>query len=156
MSSVLGIDISSHHVDFVTLDETTSDAEWTRVRLVGSDAFVRLRDTAWQMPSRGWLEDHGVYLVAVEVPKTRFLKSAAALFPVYGAVVAAFPADVEVWDVHPVKWRDELGLPGNAPKDVCAARCVELGAPESWPQDAFDAFAVAFYARAVNARAVAA
>jgi Holliday junction resolvasome RuvABC endonuclease subunit len=152
MSCVLGIDVSSHAIDFVALDETTNRAEWTRVDLIGGTAFKRLQDVAHQMPTRGWLEEHGVYLIAVETPKTRFLKSAGALFPVYGAVVAAMPRDVEVWDVRPTAWRQELGLPGNAPKADCAARCMALGAPTDWPQDAFDAYAVAYYARNLNQR----
>lgn len=151
MSSVLGIDVSSYAIDLVTIDETTHATEWVRVELLGATAFHRLRD----LHRRDLGVDlDTVYLAAVETPKTRFMRSAAALFPVYGAVVALLPRWLEVWDVPPTAWRKELGLPGNASKADCAARCMDLGARTHWPQDALDAYAVAHYARNVNQRGI--
>lgn len=162
MPSVIGIDISSHAIDLVKLDETTNDATWLRVELIGGTSFARLRQVAPQMPRHSFFDD--VYLAAIETPKTRFMKSAGAIFPVYGAVVAMLPAALEVWDVHPKSWRLELGLAGNASKTACAVAVQKLRRRwdiyprplEPWPQDALDAYAVAHYARTINARGLSA
>lgn len=172
MSVVLGIDVSSYAIDFVTIDEDTGAAAWTRHGLVGATAFDRCRDVPAAMPPPSFYDD--VYLIAIETPKTRFLKSAGALFPVYGAVTASLPRLAVVWDVHPTAWRQTLGLPGNASKDECAAaverlrgdlapcptatgcdcvdECDEALRWKKWPQDAYDAYAVAHYARTLNQR----
>jgi Holliday junction resolvasome RuvABC endonuclease subunit len=158
MPSVLGIDISSRAIDFVRLDETTNDATWERLELTGETSFERLRSIGdagrWDI---AWFED--VYLAIIERPKTRFMPSAAALFPVFGAVVALLPAKLELWEVAPTTWRHGLGLKGNAKKAEVAeaVRRLACGAePEhpilDWPQDAYDAYAVAYWARAINQR----
>ena len=72
-------------------------------------------------------------------------------------MLVTLPAALPVWDVSPGDWRKGLGLKGNATKEECAGRCVEIGAPGSWDvQDPYDAWAVAFYARELNARGVSA
>lgn len=153
MSAVLGIDVSSFAIDLVKLDETTNEATWERLTLAGKTAFDRLRQVHVQMHSDAWYQD--CYLAAIERPKTRSFISASALWPVFGAVVALLPPALLVWDVPPTAWRQELGLAGNAVKDVCAARAIELGAYPEWAdQNAYDAWAVAWYAREVNARAI--
>lgn len=159
MSVVLGIDVSSHAIDMVKLDETTNDATWQRFRLVGRTAFERLRQVAEAMPTATFYDD--VYLVAIETPKTRFLKSAGALFPVYGAVVAAIPGNLELWDVAPTVWRHGLGLPGNATKEQVALAAIDLwdniaqvAYLDGETQDTYDAFAVALWARDENAKGI--
>lgn len=157
MSSILGIDVSSHAIDMIALDETTDYCEWTHVDLAGETLFDRLRAVAAAMPTRGWYDDAGVCLIAIETPKTRFLKSAGALFPVYGAVVARLPGDIDLVHVVPTQWRKALGLKGNATKaearDVVRPlilRGHDLDPAEAffrWPQDAVDAFAIALTAR---------
>lgn len=158
MPAVLGIDVSSFAIDLVRLDENTQDAHWDRIMLLGDTPFERLQSVQVLMPNTAWYDD--IYLAAIETPKTRFMNSAGALFPVYGAVVARLPQSLVVWDVHPKTWRRSLGLGGNAPKEAVRL-AVELLAPDfcdSWmaelPQDAFDAYAVAYHARETNARAV--
>lgn len=155
MSHVLGIDVSSHAIDMVKLDEETNRAEWTRHVLKGKTAFDRLRQVAAAMPPASYYDD--VYLTAIETPKTRFMPSAAALFPVYGAVIAHLPARMLVWDVHPKTWRHALGLAGNATKEQVAVAVRDLwlddlrpGEVRNWSQDALDAYAVALYARDTN------
>lgn len=157
MSHVLGIDVSSHAIDMVLLDEDSNQAQWTRHELKGKTAFDRLRDIPLRMPKWGWYEDHGIYLIAIEAPYGRAQAGTLAkLSRVFGAVVACLPRALDpVWEVPPHDWRRELGVPGNAPKTVCAARCIELGAYPEWAdQNAFDAFAVARYAREVNRRGI--
>lgn len=174
MSAVLGIDVSSFAIDLVKLDETTNEATWERLPLTGKTAFDRLRQVHVQMHSDAWYDD--CYLAAIERPKTRSFVSASALWPVFGAVVALLPPGLLVWDVPPTAWRQELGLPGNASKDECATavdllrgdlapcptttgcdcdgECDKWLTWREWPQDAFDAYAVAYYARENNRRAI--
>ena len=156
MSCVAGIDVSTKYVDIVKLDETTDQCTWDRIELQGADAFDRLRDLPRRMPQWSWWDD--VYLAAIETPMGRGEGGTQAkLNHVFGAVIACLPRSLTtVWAVAPHEWRRELGVPGNAPKSVCAARCVELGAYEAWPQDALDAYAIARYARTVNQRGLAA
>jgi Holliday junction resolvasome RuvABC endonuclease subunit len=56
-----------------------------------------------------------------------------------------------------VQWRKELGLSGHATKEQAAEAVDALRGPGAlaWSQDALDAYAVAYYARELNARAVA-
>lgn len=152
MSAVLGIDLSSHAIDLVLLDEETDQATWDHIPVRGATFFERLRQVPARMPKWGWYEDHGIYLIAIETPKTRFMPSAAALFPIYGAVIACLPRRLEVWDVHPKTWRHGLGLSGSATKAQIAERAVALGARPEWAQDAFDAYSIAYYARNANQR----
>jgi len=153
MSVVVGIDLSSHAIDLVRLDETANRAEWVRLPLEGATSFERCRSVAPAMATLGSGFYDDVYLAAIERPKTRFMPSAAALFPVFGAVLVSLPAALPVWDVSPGDWRKGLGLKGNATKEECAGRCIELGAPEEWEYpDPYDAFAVAFFARELNSR----
>lgn len=140
----------------VKLPEDSNQAVWTHHTLRGSTAFERCRDVTQVMPSSSFYDD--VYLAAIEVPKTRFMPSAAAMFPVFGAVVALLPQSLVLWDLHPKTWRSGIGLKGNASKDEIAERVLQLW--ERLPlaradagletQDTFDAFAIAFYARENN------
>lgn len=154
MSCVLGIDVSSRAIDFVRLDETTNHAEWTRFDLFGDDAFTRLRQVRHALPRSPFYDD--IYICGIETPKTRFLKSAGALFPVYGAVSACLPLTLMVWDVHPKTWRQGIGLPGNATKTDVRIAVYDLwdGMHDLIPQDAADAYAVAYYVRETNRRAI--
>lgn len=156
MSRVVGIDLSSFAVELVTLDETTNHCEWRHCQLHGSNALERLRYVPRAMPrwADGWWDD--CYLVAIEAPYgTGQAGTLAKLSRVFGAVAACIPPRLQVWEVMPGTWRHELDLPGNAPKEICAVRAVELGARRNWAdQNAFDAFAVAYAAREINDRGV--
>lgn len=157
MSCVLGIDVSTKAIDLVLLDETTDQAAWDHIELRGATAFDRLRDLPLRMPKWGWYEDNGIYLIAIETPMGRGQGGTEAkLNWIFGAVIACLPRALDpVWPVAPHEWRKELGLPGNAPKPICAQRSVELGAHPDWAtQDAYDAWAVARYAREVNRRGI--
>jgi Holliday junction resolvasome RuvABC endonuclease subunit len=157
VSCVVGIDLSTRAVDLVRLDETSNQGTWDHLHLEGKTALERLRQVPRVMPRRS-LYWESVYLIAVEAPMSRGQQGTMAkLSRVLGAIVACLPAGVEVWEVAPVQWRKELGLSGHASKETCAEAVVELGAPAGWlTQDAYDAYAVAYYARQVNARALTA
>jgi hypothetical protein len=155
VSAVLGIDLSSHFVDLVLLDEDSTAAEWTRLTLEGGSSFDRCRYVARVMPSRSWLEDAGVYLAAIVKPMCASFVSAAAQFPVFGAVAVSLPASLVVWSFTPAEWKRELRvhLARKPTADEIAAVVGDVA--HTWPQDALDACGVAYAARELNARAAA-
>ena len=151
MSCTLGIDVSSYAIDLVLLDESEDRAEHTRIALHGETAFDRLRDV--QIPRGSWWD--GVYLAAIEMPESRFRKSLRAILPIFGAVVALIPADVETWPVAPADWKPPLGVANTAKPTVDSFPGFELVGGAGWPQDAFDALGVARFARDLNAAGIA-
>lgn len=159
MSRVLGIDLSSFAVDLVAIDEEGDEAVWHRVTL-GDDkvpALDRLRSVPGRMPPASFYDD--VYLVAIEAPYGRGeAGTQAKLNRVFGAVIASLPVGLLVWEVTAGDWRKGLGLKGNATKEECAAAVTLLWRYAAThfdvPQDALDAFAIARYARDVNAAGV--
>jgi len=165
MPSVVGVDLSSFAVDLVKLDESTNAAEWHRCvpreARKGSDApaWERTLGLPDAMPESGYWED--VYLVAIEAPYGASNIALVALNRVLGVIAASLPEALRrperCWIVRPGQWRIGLGLKGNATKQECAYVVDDLrgiGSPD-WPQDPLDAYAVAFYARELNARGVA-
>jgi Holliday junction resolvasome RuvABC endonuclease subunit len=156
VSCVVGIDLSTRAIDLVRLDETSNQGTWDHLHLEGKTALERLRQVPRVMPRRS-LYWESVYLIAVEAPMSRGQQGTMAkLSRVLGAIVACLPAGVEVWEVAPVQWRKELGLSGHASKEQAAEAVDALRGPGSvvWTQDALDAYAVAYYARELNARAL--
>jgi Holliday junction resolvasome RuvABC endonuclease subunit len=95
-------------------------------------------------------------MVAVERPYG-VGKSIHDLMRAMGAVVAALPPALMVWELSPAEWRKGIGLPGNASKGDCKLQAWHLAgyaATYYWPQDALDAYAVAYTARAINQQAI--
>lgn len=165
MSSVLGIDYSTRGIDLVYLDESTDAARWHHIPLSKGIAGLRqIRHTyAWGAE----LED--VYLVAIEDAFSAGRAQAKHLGRVAGAVVASLPlsiADEHVWVMRPDEWRMACGMKGSAGKDEVMRWAHEnLGARGwlidaadllTWGQDACDAYCIAYAAREINAKAVAA
>ena len=69
MSKVLGIDLRlSFNIDLVTIDETTDDADWTRLSLGDEKvpALDRLRQVSFVMPTASFYDD--IFLIAIEEP----------------------------------------------------------------------------------------
>lgn len=149
--NVLGIDLSSHAVDLVLVDENEDRANWSRIELEGKTAFDRLRAVNALMPQPGWYDTHGVYLIAVEMPESRMRPSLRAQLPVFGAVVAALPDDLEVWSVAPADWKRAYGLGQKKPTDLT----FPTFDVDFWTQDSLDALGVGIYARDLNARGIA-
>lgn len=164
MSAVLGIDLSTFAVDLVKLDETTNQAEWRRVELEGGNALERLMSVQKVMPSWSYYDD--CYLAAIEIPYGRGQSGVLAkLNRVFGAIVASLPLGLHLWEITPQAWRKELGLKGNATKQEAARAVWRLmsvidpltsgnTSEMAWPQDALDAYAVAYYAREQNRRGI--
>jgi hypothetical protein len=127
---------------------------WAHLSLGGGLALERLREVVRVMPRRSFYDD--VYLVAIEAPMSRGQPGTLAkLSRVFGAVVVCVPARVQLWELSPGEWRRGLELKASASKEACAAECVARGAPAWGDQNAYDAWAVAYTARAVNRRALA-
>jgi Holliday junction resolvasome RuvABC endonuclease subunit len=164
LSCVLGIDLSSHAIDLVLLDETTNHATWHFVDLGAGTALDRLRRIPAVMPKQSWYDD--IYLAAIEAPYGRgHTGTLAKLSRVFGAIAATLPQALEVWEVTPGQWRKTLGLPGNAPKSEIREAIWKLPDGPSFTglhendgptQDALDAYAIAYYARNTNQRGIAA
>ena len=165
--SIVGIDLSTHNVDLVKLDEDDDRAEWVRVPLVGENAIDRarsyrkgVRETFEQMawkdgraPAYDWASEwwDDVILAALEDPAGR--GDTRKIARVQGVVIATIPARVQVWTLQPAEWRKACGLPGN-----CSKEMVRVWACDRWPaflvgrvpQDCIDAYAIAYAARAIN------
>lgn len=154
--SILGIDLSTKAIELVLIEESTNRCAWDHIELEGLDHFERLRNIPRKMPrwASGWYDDAGVMLVAVEAPFGRGQAGTEAkLNRVFGAIVTCVPPRVAVWEIAPHDWRRELELPGNAPKERCRERALELGACPGWDdQNAYDAFCVAYAARRIDQR----
>ena len=163
MGAVLGIDFSTHAVDLCLLDEETNAAEWKRLDLYGATALARLDGIHAHMPRSAWYEANNVYLVAIEKPFGHRHEIGWTFGAIY-SWVAAFArvpvfGHVPIWAVAPHEWKQGLGLPGNATKDDCAQAVLELvrrfpHSLEPHSQDALDAWAIAYFAREKNAKAI--
>lgn len=176
MSYYVGIDLSTHAVDLVKLDEDSDRAEWVRVPLVGEIAIDRARSYREHhreyLKTRrpGWVEKDGeqidatwvypfwddVILCALEDPAGR--GDTRKIARVQGVVIATIPSRVQVWTLQPAEWRRHCGLKGSASKDDVFAWAMrhwpyKTGDLLCTPQDAADAYCIAYAARAINASA---
>jgi hypothetical protein len=155
--TVLGVDFKTHAIDLALLDDDMNTAVRLRVELAGVTAFDRARSTRRLFPSRRWLEDEmGVVLVGLEKPYSSHFPASAALMRLQGAIAVLLPPAVPVIELDPQEWRHELGLPKAGPKATKAhvrARVLELYPDAAeWGQDAIDAYAIAYAARAIDQR----
>lgn len=150
--SVVGIDLSSKAIDLVRIDENNDEAEWISVPLAGKTAWDRTRTIGRLMPTASWWAD--VYLCAIEQPFGPSRRAQSVLMRAQGAILAAVPEHVEVWEVTPDDWKRHLGIPSSSKPSwsVFASSFFD----EFWPQDARDALGVALYARDTNAAGIAA
>jgi hypothetical protein len=164
VNAVAGIDLSSRAIDLVRLDETQPVATHRRVSLEAAGKT----STAWErtlllpalMPRSSWWDD--VYLVAIEAPYGVGPGTVAVLNRVVGAIAASLPARLRVpercWIVRPDEWKQWLGVPASAKPTADDVYRLGLRLTGDWPdtQDARDALCVAYWAREINASALAA
>jgi hypothetical protein len=147
--SVAGIDFSSRCVDVVLLDEDSDAATWHRFELKGQDAFDRARDVRHSMPLRtGGFWDQAI-AIGIEDPRGY---NAGALYRIQGAILACLPWQTLTHPLIPSSWRKTVGLAGNASKLAVAEwtiRHAPLEIADKWPQDAFDAYAIAYATRSL-------
>lgn len=159
--TVAGIDYSSRAVDIVLVDEDTGYAETGhakhhRIDLHGETPFERARSLRGQLPLTSWWENNGVYLIGIEDPFSRSKGVAKALGLAAGAIAALLPAGLAVIQTAPTEWK-KLSL-GNAaaPKTEIETWARDrLGHTfERWPQDGYDAYAIAIAVRNLNNAAI--
>lgn len=158
---IAGVDFDTHAIHVVVLDEDTGSAVYHRFAIdVGpGDYHERARRVPLCLPVRGAWKDNGVRLVAVEKPASSHFRAAVALGVIRGALLASLPREDQVPLVMiPVhdwkKWSVGGGFPGMG---NCDKPQVALWAKSKWSdrppdagQDAFDAYAIAWAARALD------
>lgn len=144
---VAGVDYSTRFVDVVLVDEN-NHTDWHRYELHGHDGFDRTRAVRNAMPSRTAELWDNVIAIGIEEPRGH---GNGALLRVQGAILACLPVATLVQPLIPQHWRQAVGLPGNASKEMVA---VWVGthprspvATVSWPQDACDAYCIALAVR---------
>jgi hypothetical protein len=155
--NIAGIDVSTRAVDIVKLPFDGDNAQWDRYDLVGPNALERVCWTFYDIPKGTYWDN--VALVAIERPYGPGRDILFHLHLVVGAVIAALPARLRPpWLMHPTEWRKACGLPGNASKGTVTEWTYWYGpqGTEEWPQDACDAFCIAYAARALNEKGAAA
>lgn len=160
---VVGIDGSTFHLDLVKLDIDSDRAEWTRHSLPNERLAWDRIQAARSLPLGGTYWDD-VCLVGVEQPAGRGDSPLLISFTL-GVLLAHVPERIPVLRLMPSEWRRHCGLKGNATKEqvqtwaelkrLDAAPRGEWEYPvtravQVWPQDACDAYAIAYAARAIN------
>jgi len=136
----VGIDYDTHHVHLVRLDDP-QPATYHPCVLEGADAFERLRRVPWEMPGQGFWDD--VMGVGIEEPGGKYV--VGKLKAVQGAIVACLPEDLLVAPYQAGLWKKLTGLRGDATKDEVKAWVYgQLGENPQWPQDACDAYCLAY------------
>ena len=159
--SYIGIDLSTHAVDLVKLDEDTYRAEWYRVPLVGESAIDRARsyyEERWKYLKHSYEVEFiwdDVIVCALEDPHGAGRSAVSKIMRVQGVVLATIPARVQVWTFAPGEWRNLCGLAGNASKENVREWALDVWGDPPYPdppQDACDAYCIAYAARALNER----
>ncbi len=157
---ILGIDYDTHGIDIVMVD-LDGEATWRHYDLPGTgDAFARMCEVANVLPARRSVAWDRVSAVGIEEPMSRGPRS-VSLIPklkaMQGAICACLPPRVPIMNITPTKWREGVGLPANATKDVIRLHVHNDPASDPhWPQDACDAYCIARTVEAINDGRVAA
>lgn len=160
---ILGLDFDTRAVHAVLLDDDTDAARYVPIPIVDKrGSFEAARNVRAAM-REGWFEVDDVWLVGIEDSMYRSPQTVRALARVQGAILASLPRDLCVVPLAQQEWKRETVGFGNAKKpDVelwalneLLPTIYECGA-RHWPQDAFDAYAIARAARSLNARGIAA
>lgn len=150
---IAGIDVSTKQIAVVLLDDDTDEARSYTVEL-GPDLWEACKYMWENFPP---LKLRGTWLVGIEDPMGRHnMGTAKKLGMVTGAVLSSLPLAVTVLPMPPTEWkRETCGVP-MAKKDEVAAWVGRTwtNIPALVTQDELDAYAIAYAARAVNARAV--
>lgn len=136
----VGIDYDTHWVHLVRLP-VTGQPTYHPCQLEGKDAFSRLRQIPMEMPGPGFWED--VTGAAIEEPGGKYV--VGKLKAVQGAIIACLPDDLLVVEYQAGLWKKQAGLGGQATKDEVRAWVYgHLGENPQWPQDACDAYCLAY------------
>jgi hypothetical protein len=135
-----GIDYDTHSVHIVRLPELGMPT-YHPCELEGDDAFERTRNVSSALPGSGFWEN--VTAVGIEEPGGKYV--IGKLKAIQGAIITSLPDDLLVAPYHAGKWRVLAGLPGQSSKDEIRAWVYgRLGENPGWPQDACDAYCLAY------------
>jgi len=147
---VCGIDFDSFAVHCVLLPLESDAATYQLIDLdVGpGDALDRCRRCRDLMPARGAWNDTGVVAIALERPMGASRIGVAQQMRVQGAILACLPREPLVTELAPPTWKLHSVGKGNASKDEVAAWAFERWQTAGVPQDAYDAFCIAWACRA--------
>jgi hypothetical protein len=160
-----GLDYDTRSADIVCLELDSDAANWRHISfdLTGGklDAFERARCIRSALPTLGWWADSDVVQIAIEDPKGPSFRGSVPLARAQGAILASLPplgVDPPLLEVSSQRWKMACGLGGN-----CKKQAVQAWVRKTWPnlptnatQDALDAYAIAWAARALCERAAAA
>ena len=160
---IAGIDVSTKQVAIVLLNDDDDHAETHLFPLAaeGGDrpAWAAARSVQDVLPRPTGLFWDPVWLIGIEDPMSRGIHAAKSLSLVLGAVLTMLPRDVPVIPLPPTEWKRETHGKAMASKDQVAHwvfRTWKADTPILVDQDTIDAYAIAYAARALNSRAVAA
>jgi len=161
--NVAGVDVSTRAVHIVRLDLDTdgATAQVYDASDCNGDALARARTLADLLPRRRSSIWDDTCLVAIERPMGPGTRAVGDMMLVAGIVIACLPPEIPVWLLGPTEWRKACGMAGNAPKEHVKAWAIghpegTLKGVDSWTQDSLDAYAIAYAARALNEKGVAA
>lgn len=136
----VGIDYDTHAVHIVRMPDE-GEPVYHPCYLAGDNAFDRMRRVPWEMPGMGFWDD--VTAVGIEEPGGKYV--VGKLKGIQGAIVASLPDDLLVSPYQAGLWRNLCGLPGNAVKtQVKEWVYARLEGSPDWPQDACDAYCLAY------------
>ena len=149
---VVGIDLSSHAIDIVKIDQHAYQGiTWLHVDLgKKGDAFERTRLVAELMSYCDGVVCEfrdDVIAIGIEEPFGKGHLSTAAGYRVQGAVLACLPPSTLVYPWAPATWKKQIGIGGNADKAKIMGWAIakENAQRRSWgyPQDVADALGIA-------------
>lgn len=146
---VVGIDVSTFAVDFALLELDSDRVTWERFELGDGDLIDRIRRAGTRLPRARSMMWDDVLAVGIERPAGRYGVPQVSM--AVGAVLACLPADLLLKAWMPAEWRKACGLPGNASKEQVKSWAITTGwasGTGKWPQDACDAYAIAWATRA--------
>lgn len=159
--SVAGIDVSTKQIAIVLLDDDTNRATAHTYPLLADSgdrpAWTAARSVQDVMPRQHGMFWDPVWLIGIEDPYSVNRGTAKAYGLIIGAVLTMLPRDVPVVPMPSTEWKRETCGNPKATKDEVAQ-----WVGRTWTdifaladQDVLDAYAIAYAAQAVNARAVA-
>lgn len=159
---IAGVDVSSHAVDVVLLDDDTDQAHsFHHVPLPGPTPFERARGCRQRLPARSWWEDQGVWLVGYEDFFARDAHVAKAIAVVLGAWGAQLPTGLTVVPTPPSEWQRLFTGWAKQPRfsderkrlirDAAIARGFH---GDGRTQDLYDAYGIACVVRDLNNQAI--
>lgn len=160
--TVAGIDVSTRAIDLVLLDLDTDRAEWARYELTGGDLVERVRSikdwrVPWTLGATLGRDNAHVWddVVAIGIERPAGKHGVAQVSMAFGAALICLPKETLVQPWQPAEWRKACGMKGNATKQDVAGWAWDARSDAAaisvadWPQDACDAYCIAYATRSV-------